>query len=263
MEVLKEAVESTGKWREPTLRMSKIGTPDRKLWYEMNGSKKEDADDVGGDDTFEGAPIDPSLQIKFLYGHLLEELVLFFCREAGHDVTGEQDELDVGGIKGHRDCKIDNVTVDVKSASRFAFQKFSTGSLFKDDPFGYIPQISGYTQADPTSEDFGAFLAINKESGELCILKVDPIDMVNAEMRIDHVKGMVELDAPPDTKCYQPKPVGKAGNMAVHTNCSYCPFMKDCWKDANGGTGIRSFKYSNKTEHLTTVVKLPNVPEVT
>jgi hypothetical protein len=252
---LKESIEEATTQRPPTLRMSKIGTPDRKLWYEMNGAtpavtsgKKE---------------IDPALLTKFLYGHILEELVLFLCREAGHTVEGEQDECIVNGVKGHRDAKIDGVVVDVKSASKFAFQKFKTGSLFKDDPFGYIPQISGYVQADPEAADYGAFLAINKETGDLALLKVDPIDMVDAESRISHIRDVVESPAPPVQKCYEPIPLGKAGNTGLAMNCVYCPFKHECWKDANGGRGLRAFQYSNKVEYLTHVAVPPRVPELT
>ncbi len=34
--------------------------------------------------------IDGATQIKFLYGHLLEEIVLMLVRMAGHTVTDEQ-----------------------------------------------------------------------------------------------------------------------------------------------------------------------------
>jgi hypothetical protein len=244
-------MESTGKWGEPTLRMSRIGVPDRKLWYEMHPDTSQ-----------EHVEIDPATQIKFLYGHLLEELVLFLCKEAEHDVSGEQDELIIDDIVGHRDCKIDNVTVDVKSASRFSFQKFSTGSLHKDDPFGYIAQLSGYVQADPTSEDYGAFLAINKESGELTLLVIDEIDMIDAEQRVQDVKSLITEPTPPSSKCYPVRPIGKSGNEAVSIACTFCPHMKECWSDANDGKGLRSFKYSTRIEHLTKVVVEPKVEEL-
>lgn len=252
-QALQNSIEEATTVRSPSLRMSKIGVPDRKIWFEFNNDEHPS----------QRAELDPSLLIKFLYGHILEELVLFLARESGHIVEGEQDEFVLEGIKGHRDCKIDNVVVDVKSASKFGFEKFRTGKLFKDDPFGYIAQISAYVQSDETAEDYGAFLAINKESGELALLKVDPIDMINAEQRVKDLKSLVNDQEPPKEKCYPTRPVGTSGNEAVHWNCTYCPFMQRCWKDANEGKGLRSFQYSNKVEHLCTVKVEPKVKEIT
>ena len=53
-----------------TVRMSNVGKPSRQLWYE-----KRDPRGRGG--------IDGPTQIKFLYGHLLEEIVLMLVRMAG------------------------------------------------------------------------------------------------------------------------------------------------------------------------------------
>lgn len=251
-EALVRSIEEANQNREFTLRMSKIGVPDRKIWYEANIEPNPDAP-VG---------IDPVLAIKFLYGHILEELILFLVRESGHKVEGEQDELDIGGVKGHRDCKIDGITIDVKSASRFGFEKFKNGTILTqgDDPFGYVPQISGYVQAD--GGDKGGFLVINKESGELALLLVESIDMINAEQRITDLKGIVERKEPPENLCYNPVPMGKAGNISIHKNCTYCKFKELCFKDSNNGMGLRKFQYANGVTYLTEVVKPPNVPEL-
>ena len=112
------------------LRMSNIGKKDRQLWYSYNGYKGEE--------------LMPHTRIKFLYGHLIEEMVLALTKLAGHDVTDEQKQAEVDGIKGSMDCKIDGVLTDVKSASPYGFKKFKDGSLINDDPFGYVDQIKGY-----------------------------------------------------------------------------------------------------------------------
>ena len=82
--------------------------------------------------------------------------------------------LNVHGIRGHRDAVIDGMTVDVKSCSPFAFKKFRDGELRDNDPFGYISQLSSYVYAakdDPlvTDKNRGAFLAIDKVNGEICL----------------------------------------------------------------------------------------------
>ena len=59
-----------------------------------------------------------------MFGDILEELLLFLAKEAGHTVTGQQDTLSISGVNGHRDAIIDGRLVDVKSASSYSFRKF-------------------------------------------------------------------------------------------------------------------------------------------
>jgi len=252
-QVVKDRLAVIQSWDAPSLRVSKLGTPDRKLWYELTTKPKE------GDE--ELRRIEPSTTIKFMYGDIIEELVLLFIKEAGHTVEGEQGEVEIDGVLGHRDCIVDGITLDVKSTSKFAFQKFEKGTLHTDDPFGYIAQISSYVFAD--GSPYGAFLAMNKETGQLALLKVDPIDMIHPPTRIKNVRAMLEQSTPPENKCYPEKPSGKSGNMELASNCTYCAFKDLCWASANGGTGLRKFKYSNGTKYLTTVVETPRVEEIT
>lgn len=241
---LKNAIETANVPRPQVLRMSKIGTPDRKLWLELNTPQ----DDL--------KPMGSANHIKFIYGHFIEELLLFLAKEAGHMVEGEQGEVDILGVLGHRDCKIDGITTDVKSASRWAFPKFANGTLNQDDPFGYIPQISGYAHAD--GSEYGAFFVANKETGELTVLKVDPVDMIDPVARIKHIQeNVLTSTTVPVAKCYEPVPHGKSGNMMLDKNCALCPFRAKCWPDA------RKFDYANGVTYLTTVVETPRVRELT
>jgi len=100
---------------EGRLRLSQIGRPDRQIWYGVRGT--------------EGEPLDGQTRIKFLMGHLLEALLILLTQAAGHTVEGQQDEIEVEGVLGHQDCRIDGVLTDIKSASSFAFKKFKDGSL--------------------------------------------------------------------------------------------------------------------------------------
>ena len=229
-----------------TLRMSNVGKPQRQLWFE-----KRDEDTKGD--------VDGPTQIKFLYGHILEELVLMLVRMAGHNVTDEQKEVEVNGIVGHMDCKINGQVVDVKSASRFAFQKFKNGTLNSDDPFGYLGQLAGYEKAEGT--DGGGFLVINKENGELCMFEPDDLDKPNIDTTINSLKSNLKLDTPPEL-CYTPLPDGKKGNMRLPKGCSWCKYKHECHKDANDGAGLRTFKYSTGYAYLTKVVAEPKVEEV-
>jgi hypothetical protein len=228
-----------------TVRMSNVGKPPRQLWYE-----KRDPQGRGG--------IDGATQIKFLYGHLLEEIVLMLVRMAGHTVTDEQKEVVVDGITGHMDCKINGEVVDVKTASRFAFNKFRDGRLAQDDPFGYLGQLAGYEKAEGTEN--GGFLVLNKESGELCMYLPDDLDKPNIDTRISELLPALELDTPP-ALCYDPIPDGKKGNMKLAKGCSWCKYKYKCHSDSNDGTGLRTFKYSNGLAYLTEVVAEPKVEE--
>ena len=93
-EAIKEAVRhwATPKPRDRnTLRMSNIGKPSRKLWFDFK---------YKNDESFKE---ESHLPIKFLYGHLLEEVLLFLVKMSGHSITDEQKEVEVGGVKGHID----------------------------------------------------------------------------------------------------------------------------------------------------------------
>ena len=249
-ERIKKALKS---WATPhkertSLRMSIIGRPMRRLWYDLkNGNLAHNR-------------THPSVFIKFLYGHILEELVLLLVKLSGHEVEDEQKEIEVEGVKGHMDCKIDGQVVDIKTASSFAFKKFAEGTLHDDDPFGYMAQLSGYETAEGTDE--GGFLAMNKESGELALYQPGPLVKINVKDKIKSIRSAADLDKPP-ARCYNPIPEGKRGNMRLPRQCVYCPYKMECHSDANNGYGLRLFKYSNGIKYFTRVVSMPKVLELT
>ena len=229
------------------LRLSAIGRPDRQLWYDKHSSQDE------------VLPLASSTRIKFLYGYILEELLIALSRLAGHSVTDTQKEVTVGGIRGHQDCIIDDVLVDCKSASGRSFEKFEKGRLERDDPFGYIAQISAYAEGNDLDE--AAFLVINKQTGEICLLPVHSLEMINADDRIKHLKKVMKQDSPP-ARCYSDVADGVSGNRRLGTSCIYCAHKKECWKDKNGGQGLRVFDYARGYRYLTHVSKTPDVPEI-
>ncbi len=245
-QVIKEWSQPKARDNKFYLRMSNIGKPARRLWFD----KQTEA---------ENRRLEPSLFVKFLYGHLLEEVILFLVRMSGHKVTDEQKEIDIEGIKGHMDCKIDGTVVDVKSASNFSFSKFKKGLLREDDPFGYIAQLSAYEEAEQSTD--AGFLVINKETGELCLHQPDELDKPNVKNHIKELKKKLDLDTPP-ALCYSPIPEGKAGNMRIAKNCMYCPYKKECFKDSNNGKGLRAFRYAKGLTYFTEVKNEPKVDEV-
>lgn len=246
-EKIKDAVRSWSSPHKQTsgLRMSNIGRPARQLWFESRSEDKK---------TFSA----PTL-IKFLYGHVLEELVVLLVKLSGHSITDQQKEVSVDGIIGHIDCKIDGEVVDIKTASNFAFKKFREGTLQNDDPFGYMAQLAGYEAAEGTSD--GGFLAINKESGELTLYRPGPFSKPNITARISSIKDYLKVDELPP-RCYPDVPEGKSGNRRLGTSCSYCPYKYDCWSDANHGNGLIAYKYASGIKYFTRVAKEPQVPRL-
>lgn len=228
------------------LRMSNIGRPLRRLWYDLNTEQEKEQ-------------IDAPTFIKFLYGHLLEVLLLFFVRLAGHVVQSEQKEVTVSGIKGHMDSVIDGEVIDVKTASGYAFKKFKDGTLAQNDSFGYLSQLAGYEKAEKTNK--GGFLVMNKETGELTVFIPDDLEKPNITHRIKEVKQAMKRKTPPNY-CYPPIPDGVSGNMKLPRDCNWCPHKFECHKDANDGQGLRTFNYAKGRVYLTQVEKLPNVQEV-
>jgi hypothetical protein len=239
-------------WSKPykaktSLRMSIIGRPLRRLWYDLKKGH------------LSKAHMPSSTLIKFLYGHMCEEVLLLFVKMAGHRVEAEQKEVVVDGVKGHMDCKIDGEVVDIKTASSFAFKKFAEGTLHSDDPFGYMGQLAGYEEGEGTDE--GGFLAMNKESGELALYQPGPLVKINVREKIRRIREAEKLDYPP-SRCYNPIPEGKSGNMRLPRQCVYCPHKIDCHSDANNRKGLRVFRYSSGLKYLTRVIVEPKVLEV-
>ena len=231
------------------LRLSNIGKDDRYLWNHYNdaGPKEE---------------MQPYTLIKFLYGHVIEEMLLFLTRLSGHAVTDEQKVCEVEGIVGHMDCRIDGIVTDVKSTSSYGFKKFKDATLAFDDPFGYIDQIKAYAHSEGETE-FG-WLAMDKQNGHLTFLKYDlkdtqaPVYEVLKEdivERIKHVKKVVEAQEAPE-HCYVPVPDGKSGNQKLAMGCSYCHFKLSCYPQ------LRAFAYAYGPKYLTEVVHEPRVQEI-
>lgn len=239
--------------------MSSIGKPDRQLWYEMNLPPEEK-------EQFSG-----EMYLKFLFGHILEDLLLFLAEEAGHTVEGTQDVQEIEGIKGHRDAVVDGVLVDVKSASTFSFQKFKDGKLAENDPFGYIKQIQSYLEAgqdDPkiTEKDKAAFLVVDKTLGNLTLDVHEKDKETDFRELYRKKKEVVKLPEPPE-RCYPTVPDGYVnpktkefvanGNEKLGTNCSYCAYKFKCYDN------LRTFISSRGPVYFTHIEKLPKMLEVT
>lgn len=232
--------------RKASLRMSNIGKPcERQLHYEVNSPDLAEE-------------MRPETYMKFMYGHLVEELVLFLAELAGHEVTGRQDTQEIEGIEGHRDALVDGTLVDVKSASSYSFKKFQSGLPKDNDPFGYIPQLQSYLYAGQedskvTDKDRAAFLVVDKTLGHIC-LDIHQKDETDWPEFFNKKKEMIAGELPP--RGYESEPMGSSGNRMLGFNCSYCQFSKACWPEQ------RTFLYANKPITLVEVVLEPRVQEL-
>lgn len=238
--ILIKLIEERG---PPALRLSNLGVPDRKLWYTINKPEW-------------GEPLSPDAKIKFLFGDILEELLLFLARAAGHEVTDEQREVEVNGVKGHIDGLIDGELVDAKSASSFSFKKFKSGGLAGDDPFGYISQLGAYGHALGQSK--GAFLVVDKTLGKIC-LDEHKLPKKDWDKEVSRKRDMLASPVLPP-RCYndvaETKYKKPTGNRKLAVACAYCPFKTSCWP------GLRAFvDYSGPTFY-TSVFSKPNGTEI-
>lgn len=225
-----------------TLGLSSVGKPLRKLWFEM----KSDTELV--------KPT-PDMRLKFLYGDIIEDILLWLAEVSGHTVSDRQREVKYHGIVGHIDSIIDGEVVDVKSASTTSFKKFERGTLPDDDPFGYLSQITAYDKV--VGKGNPGFLVMDKVTGKLTLYRPDPIfDMPDVDTIIDNAITALESNTPPEELCYQPVPDGASGNMKLATGCEYCIFKDKCFP------GLRKFKYASGVKYLTKVVKEPRVEEI-
>jgi len=230
------------------LSLSGIGSPcDRRLWYKINQTESSE-------------PLTAEALGTFFYGDLLEALILSLAKAAGHTVEGMQDKVEVFGIPGSRDAVIDGVIVDVKSASKYGFEKFRKHNLREDDPFGYISQLSSYVYAgkdDPLvkNKTEGAFLVVQKDRFKLCLDRYDfTEEIAKKEEEIERVKKLVTGSIPEGR--IPPVPQSKSSeNTVLSTTCGYCDFRKVCWPEA------RTFLYSTGPVFMVDVVNEPRVTE--
>jgi hypothetical protein len=223
-------------FRKPSLSMSSIGKPPRRLYMDLHHVVKPDG----------------AARLKFLYGDIIEALVLWLCKQAGHTVTDQQKTVECEGVTGSIDALIDGVLCDVKSCSAQSFLKFKDGKLPTQDSFGYLPQISGYRTC--LKQDSCFFLAVDKVTGEITTYYPDPeFDLPDIDKVIEVAKkASTEY---PQEPCAKPIPFGKSGNEVVASCCKLCPHLFKCFPNA------KEYKYSTGSEYFTKIVREPKVKE--
>jgi len=240
---------------------SDLGKPClRQHWYRFNRSEARE-------------PLLGHTKFKFLYGNILEEAVLYMAEEAGHEVTDQQKRIEVDvsrpgldwTVSGRIDGIIDKCLIDVKSTSSYGFERYKHGINPTNDSFGYLAQLGFYKEfgtynGEPIDQ---GFIFVDKQNGhvEYVSATVESKEqlLIKANNIIDAVEEPNEQLVP---RGFTPEPYGKSGNQALGIACSYCPFKRECWRDSNNGTGLRTFAYSHKQVSLTEVKREPKTPEI-
>lgn len=233
--------------RKATLRLSQMGPRcPRALWYSVHHPELAE-------------PLPPWAEFKYSFGHIIEGLAITLAKATGHTVTGEQDELVLDGIVGHRDCVIDGCVVDVKSSSSQGFHKFKSAYFAQVDYFGYLDQLDGYIVAsatDPlvTVKDRGYLLVIDKQLGKM-LLYEHRVREDSIRERVAESKRIVSADSPPRCSCGT-QAQGRSGNIQLDLKASYSPYKYCCFPN------LRTFAYADGPVYLTEVKRLPDVPEI-
>ena len=243
-ELLRRRLQSQSRGARP-VRFSGLGKPDRQVWMDAHPDPENEE------------PMPLKTYLKFMYGDIIEQLLLFLIREAGYTVTNTQGSVELNDVTGSIDAIIDGVLVDIKSASPYGYKKFENNSITEDDPFGYVEQLAGYASVLTPDED-AAWIAMEKVSGDICVtpLRKQVIKHHDPAPRIEHLKEVVQNEEPPEL-CYEPVPDGASGNLKLAVGCSYCTHKWRCFPN------LRAFSYSTGPRYLYKVLKEPKVPEVT
>ena len=200
----------TAREQSTDLRMSGIGRCERAQWYSVKGYEQE--------------PIEGSVYLTFLQGHILEAVLLGLIELSGHKVTGQQKKHTVEGVNGSQDCYIDDELVDVKTASDWSYKNKFTETGIKDDAFGYIKQLSGYGKTE--GREVGYFLAFNKNKStlKLCEQQLE----TDIDQHIIQLKDKMDSDTPP-MRLAKGSTVGKDGRERLNMNCAFCGHKESCY----------------------------------
>lgn len=210
------------------IRMSSIGRPLCQLQMEKSGAEPE--------------TMPYNTKMRNLFGDLIEASAVAIMKAAGIRIEDLQKEVKLklgkNTIKGTYDVKIQNKIWDIKSASPWAFDnKFSDeggfDAILKQDTFGYVSQ--GYLYGAAKGIPFGGWIAFNKETGDIAVLKT-PENSDAYERRALHtakINAKALADDAPFERCFKKEAElvrrKVTGNYTLAVNCRYCKFKQSCW----------------------------------
>ena len=229
-EAFKEALrrQFTRQDEDFRLRMSNIGRPLCQLQMGKSGA------------TTDRKPY--NFIMRMLHGDAIECIMDVVLRIAGANITGGKSkvEFDLNGhkIKGEDDVEIDGKVYDIKSASPAAFErkwKYGIDALKKDDGFGYIGQLVGYSEGQ--GKPAGGWIVVCKSSGEVAV-----VDAELSKAELKRIKGDLAMKATAVNedwsfeRCFEPEDdffnKKYTGSKKLPFSCNYCDYRPSCWPNA-------------------------------
>jgi len=220
----------------PVLRFSGCGKRARQIAYEYHGFQAN------------GKTQDSRSKIVFLYGDLLEALIVSLAKAAGVQITAcgldqKKISLEIEGVQinGHPDGLIITNpihTFECKSMSSFGYGEFERGNISHE----YLVQVNLGMEA--LGLDRCVFVAIEKESGVMSERIVHKDESI-----IEWVRQNVSkvIHSTPDNlpeRCFTPNEKG-----FYPWQCVYCKFYKTCLVEP-GLAKIEVVKNANKLKAI-------------
>lgn len=210
------------------LRMSNIDKPLCQLQMAKSGAVPERKD--------------YNFVMRMLHGDIIESIMDLILEIAQANITGGKTkvklELDGTTIKGENDIEIDNKVYDIKSSAPFSFdRKWKKGidGLKSEDPFGYIGQLVGYSEAQ--GMDTGGWIVVCKSTGQVVVVEADFSDEEKATVLARLQKNATAIkDDWQFSRCFEPVDDffnrKYTNSKKLPMSCGFCDFKQTCWPNA-------------------------------
>lgn len=197
-------------------------------------------------------PLQYNTLVKFTYGDLVEEFALDLVRAAGHELKHEQSRVEFPApngftVSGRLDAVIDGHVVDVKSTSPYSYNDWAGKPLTADnDSFGYRWQLHTYGKAAlegqiDANTTRGYLLLVDKQNGHIGLSWVD-YDWKAFDFRLKIITEAIGNDSVAPHRGFDPFEKDKLGNLKLVTECSYCDYKRECWKERDIKGVVRAGK---------------------
>ncbi len=210
------------------LRMSNIGKPLCQLQNEQAEAPKT------------RMPYNHAM--RMMIGDAVEVIMMTVLKAAKVNITSSKNrvklQVNESQIPGEDDVEIDGAVWDIKSSAPWAFaNKWAYGwdGVYSGDTFGYVAQLYGYAKAK--DRPMGGWIVADKASGEVKVVAATPTrdQLKKIEENVSFTESAIRNRLPfkrgfeeePETFFKKP-----TGNMLVPQTCTFCPFLKHCWPDA-------------------------------
>lgn len=203
-----------------TLRLSQIGKCLRQQYYSIMG--------------YEAEPLNPRAKMTFLFGDIIEAVVVALAKASGVELVDQQREVNIDGVKGHIDGIVKDdgnlYLFECKSMSDASFKQLLNKGL--TDDFGYLTQCNVYMHALGIGRAF--LVAVNKNTGHITEVEIEKDEKLikNAIDNIKILRQYLAKEEMPERK-YEPvdevKFRKKTGRKILPFNCAYCGYKLHCW----------------------------------